>query len=547
MRGFVLLVLSVAISMLVIPLAIRLAPRIGMVDQPDPRKVHKVPVPRVGGLGIAAGTMIPFFFLARVDAVALSFIVGCLVLLAFGVWDDARQISHWPKFLGQLAAVGVVVFWGDLYVTRLPFIEGAVLSPAVGKLFTMFAMVGVINAINHSDGLDGLAAGETLLSLTALAFLGYLTQSGFMTDVALGMIGGLLGFLRYNTHPARVFMGDAGSQVLGFGVAFLVVYLTQVANSAASAALPLLLLGLPIADILVVLYKRISGGMNWFKATRNHVHHRLLDLGFSHYHSVVTIYSFQALLVTAAVLLRYSSDLIVSSVYFGAIAMLFGLLIHAEHSGWRLERRDWLRSTALREQLNRLRRSAVIRTLYVWSIAAIVSALLLMAVSLSGEVPRDFGVTSAVTLLLIGAILAWRRGWRSAILRMAAYVTVVFATYLLTTYPIDTGLTERTGVIVMVLAAALAVFLRFVSDRPFGATPTDYLIAFALLALLAFSNLAGTGEREGLPLHFIAYSIVLFYGCEVIIGHLERWREVLGGASMATLLVVAARGLATGF
>jgi UDP-GlcNAc:undecaprenyl-phosphate/decaprenyl-phosphate GlcNAc-1-phosphate transferase len=238
MRGFVLLVLSVAISMLVIPLAIRLAPYIGMVDQPDPRKVHKVPVPRVGGLGIAAGTMIPFFFLARFDAVALSFIVGCLVLLVFGVWDDARQISHWPKFLGQLTAVGVVVFWGDLYVTRLPFIEGAVLSPAVGKVFTMFAMVGVINAINHSDGLDGLAAGETLLSLTALAFLGYLTQSGFMTDVALGMIGGLLGFLRYNTHPARVFMGDAGSQVLGFGVAFLVVYLTQVRCRCCCSACP---------------------------------------------------------------------------------------------------------------------------------------------------------------------------------------------------------------------------------------------------------------------------------------------------------------------
>ena len=204
-----------------------------------------------------------------------------------------------------------------------------------GKPFTVFALVGAINAVNHSDGLDGLAAGECMLSLIALATLGFLAGSTLVMGLALAAVGGLLGFLRYNSHPARVFMGDSGSQVLGFTVAFLTIYLTQVADTALSAALPLLLLGVPIADILAVLYQRIAGGMNWFKASRNHVHHRLLDLGFRHYETVIIIYSIQASLVVSAVLLRYQSDSTIAAVYLLVAAALFAVLTLAERSGWR--------------------------------------------------------------------------------------------------------------------------------------------------------------------------------------------------------------------
>ncbi len=185
MTAFFLLVCSIATSMLVIPLAWRLAPHIGMVDQPDARKVHKLPVPRVGGWGIVAGCLLPLLLLGLSDPLLQSFMAGALVLFVFGAWDDARQISHWPKFGGQLLAVGLVVFWGGLYITRLPFIDGDALDPLAGKLFTMVAMVGVINAINHSDGLDGLAAGETLLSLIAVGFLGYLADAPLVAHLAL--------------------------------------------------------------------------------------------------------------------------------------------------------------------------------------------------------------------------------------------------------------------------------------------------------------------------------------------------------------------------
>jgi UDP-GlcNAc:undecaprenyl-phosphate GlcNAc-1-phosphate transferase len=399
-KSFFLLVISAAVSMMVIPLAWRLAPHIGMIDQPDPRKVHSAPVPRIGGWGIAAGCLVPLLFLRNFDPLLLSFIAGTLVLFVFGTWDDARQLGHWPKFVGQLVAVGIVVFWGDLYVTRIPFVDGTVLSPLIGQLLTVVAMVGVINAINHSDGLDGLAAGETMLSLIALAFLGYQSGSALGMEVALAMIGGIIGFLRYNTHPARVFMGDSGSQILGFAVAFLVIHLVQVANTAVSAALPLLLLGLPIADINAVLYQRIRGGMSWFKATRNHVHHRLLDLGFSHYQSVVVIYSFQAVLVTSGVLLRYASDWTITLLYFGAIAALFIVLVRAERAVWQWIPKTWPQLESLSTWIAGLRANNRVQDVVVWVIAGTGAVLMLVAATLSATVPKDFGVTAALAALL---------------------------------------------------------------------------------------------------------------------------------------------------
>lgn len=548
MTAFFLLVTSIAASMLVIPLAWRLAPHIGMVDQPDARKVHKVPVPRIGGWGIFAGCLLPLLLLGPEDHLRQSFVAGILVLFAFGAWDDARQISHWPKFAGQLLAVGLVVFWGDLYVTRLPFTDGEVLGEWTGRAFTMVALVGVINAINHSDGLDGLAAGETLLSLVAVAFLGYLAGAPLVIHLALVVIGGIFGFLRYNTHPARVFMGDAGSQVLGFAIGFLVVYLIQDANSAASAALPLLLLGLPIADICMVLYLRIRGDMNWFKATRNHVHHRLLDLGFSHFQSVVAIYSLQACLVTAAVLLRYAPDLVVIGVYAVAVSALFIALGNAERSGWRLAADAWQLPARISGLMARVQHQPRVQATFVWAIAALVSLLMPFAVFGSGQVPRDFGILAGAAVLLSVLVLAAHRPWRGQALRVAAYVTAAFAAYLLTTYPTasDPAFLHGFGAVILLLATLLGIFVRFVSKQRFGATPTDYLIAFAVIALLAFRALGQGGGAFDASLRFVTFAIVLFYGCEIVIGHLHRWRAVLGSASLATLLMVAVRGLGTG-
>ena len=325
--------MSMAIRMASIPILMRFASVLGMVDLPDPRKVHALPIPRVGGVGIVICELVAMAIWLSFTPLISSFIFGCIVLLVFGVWDDIMELGHYVKFGGQFIAAVVVVYYGGLYVEHFPFIGLATLPESIGKPFTVIAIVGVINALNHSDGLDGLAGGESILSLGAIAYFAYLYEGLDVLVIAAASIGGIFGFLRFNSHPAKVFMGDGGSQFIGFTIAILVIMLTQQVNPVLSPALPLLLIGLPIVDILAVFFLRAKGGMNLFKATRNHIHHRLLELGFYHYESVILIYSIQAFFVICAMLMPYENDLFITSVYLLTSAFIFTVLTISERRG----------------------------------------------------------------------------------------------------------------------------------------------------------------------------------------------------------------------
>jgi UDP-GlcNAc:undecaprenyl-phosphate GlcNAc-1-phosphate transferase len=315
---------ATVVSMALIPLMVRLAPSLGMLDRPDPRKVHTAPVPRVGGVGIVLGSLLPILLWSPTEQWLLAFVSGAVVLLVFGVWDDMRELGHYTKFLGQIIAAVLVVYFGDIYITQLPFItfEGTLVT-AIGKPFTVFAIIGMINALNTSDGLDGLAGGMSLLSLGCIAYLAFLVDSGPIVMIAIAALGGVFGFLRYNTHPARVFMGDGGSQFLGFTLGVLAVVLTQQANLALSPVLALLILGLPIVDIVVVMVRRIRGGTKWYRPHKDHVHHRLLQMNFHHYEAVMIIYSIQMFFIACAIFLGYESDALLMSIYLATSALLF--------------------------------------------------------------------------------------------------------------------------------------------------------------------------------------------------------------------------------
>ncbi|HFD13285.1 MAG TPA: undecaprenyl/decaprenyl-phosphate alpha-N-acetylglucosaminyl 1-phosphate transferase [Crenotrichaceae bacterium] len=324
------------ISMVLIPVMIRMAPRLGMVDKPESRKVHLQPIPRVGGVGIVVGAIAAIIIWLPLDTLIWSYLAGALVLFVFGALDDSLELGHYVKFIGQFVAVGIVIFVGDVWVSNIPFIE-VPLSETTGKIFTFFAIVGVINAINHSDGLDGLAGGESLLSLACMAYLAIIInepEGQALLIMIFAVIGGILGFMRFNNHPAQIFMGDSGSQFLGYSLAIFTIILTQQVHTSVSMALPLLILGLPVADILGVFAQRVYHGMNWFKASKNHIHHRLLELGFDHYQSVIVIYSIQVFLVVSAVKFRYASDLFVAGLYITTCALLFLVLYFLEKSGW---------------------------------------------------------------------------------------------------------------------------------------------------------------------------------------------------------------------
>jgi UDP-GlcNAc:undecaprenyl-phosphate GlcNAc-1-phosphate transferase len=400
----------------------------------------------------------------------------------------------------------------------------------------------MINAMNHSDGLDGLAGGESLISLGALAFLFYLSGSESALIIALAVIGGIYGFMRYNTHPARVFMGDSGSQFLGFTLAFLVLVLTQWVDRDISPTVALLLLGLPIIDIIAVLIKRMRAGMSWFLATRNHFHHRLLDLGFVHRESVVIIYTVQTLSVTLGVLLRHHDGWIILTVYILLCVGLLMLIILAEKKGWQHDDQSSTEKLSLAYSHDYLSRFLVVLPRRFLSIG--VSLYLVIMSFIVATVPRDFAVMSGLVIVLMTLDIFFGHGPRSIMHRALIYIIVVSIIYLGVSFPPDIHINIQllTTIFYTLLALAFTVAVKFSPRRrkiEFNTTPMDYLVIVVLIASLVASkgNIWGNDI-----LLFIVGMIIILYACELLSTESrEKWNSLSAGA-MVSALVLSVRG-----
>lgn len=329
--------IALFLSIALVPFFIRHSAWLGLVDIPDGiRKIHTQAIPRCGGLAIALAALLPSLYFAALP-LQIGFLSAAMVIVFFGFLDDKYDLDFRWKFAGQI--LSAVLFVNTLpEITRLPFF----LSPAdwswLGYAGIFVFVLGATNAVNLSDGLDGLAGGTILLSLSLLAYLAYLAQVNQVALVAIALIGALLGFLRYNTHPATVFMGDAGSQFIGFTTAALSILLTQDSNCAISPVLPLLILGLPLIDTAMVMTIRIKQGRSPFSPDKNHIHHQLMRFGFHHYEAVAIIYLIQAVFVFLAFSLRFSSDSKILVIYLGYAGLLVTLLMGLHRSGWTVQR-----------------------------------------------------------------------------------------------------------------------------------------------------------------------------------------------------------------
>lgn len=534
-------VTAMAISMAVIPLMARLAPRIGMIDRPDPRKVHVKPIPRAGGVGIVLGALIPIVLWLPMDELMRAYVLGSIILLVFGVWDDISELGHYTKFVGQFTAVALVVYYGELYVTHLPFMGGETIPALFGMPFTIFAMIGAINALNHSDGLDGLAGGMSLLSLAGMSYLAFLSDGFSVIFIASATLGGVFGFLRFNTHPAKVFMGDGGSQFLGFTLGFLVIFLVERVNPALSAALPALLLGLPIIDILAVFAQRAYHGMNWFRASKNHVHHRLLELGFDHYEAVVVKYSIQAVFVVSAIFFGYESDALILAIYLGVATMLFVLLTTAEHKGWRAHATNKESRMALVIRAIKAHRFFTLASTNV--VAVFISIYFIFVSAMSPHVPQDLAIASAILVLaLVLALFLTRGNSGSIVVRAAHYVTAAFVVYLATKALVKYSPILETAELTyfIVLAVVIGFSVRYAGKNQFTTTPMDYLVIF--IVLLAGILLRQLPEKIDIgPMAIML--IILFYGCEFVTMHMKRAWNILNISTVASLVLLSVKGL----
>lgn len=335
MEFFLSFFTSVLVSIALIPILIRLAGTLNLMDEPGERKVHTLPIPRCGGIGIASGVVVAFLLFIPFKNTVISLIAGGGIIVLFGLIDDQINLSYKWKFAGQFLAV-LVTMAGGLTFSYLPFFGVEAAPDFLTLPLTVLFVIGVTNAVNMSDGLDGLAAGIMLLTISAIAFLAILVQGDEIVIMSLAVAGGIVGFLWFNTHPAIVFMGDTGSQFIGFMAAFLSIYLTQDVFRALNPALPLLLLGLPILDTISVMTLRVRSGLSPFSPDKRHIHHRLLDIGFTHAEVVGTIYLVQGVFLLGAFLLRVASDFAVVGVYLLICCAILSFLHIAEQREWAL-------------------------------------------------------------------------------------------------------------------------------------------------------------------------------------------------------------------
>jgi len=525
---------ALVLTMALIPPLIRVAERLSVIDLPNERKVHSVAIPRIGGIAMVAGACVPILLWLPHSSTIHAFFSALLLLLVFGAWDDSRELDYRLKFLGQFLAVFMIVFWGKVQIAVFPF-AGMDPVPAVFSIpVTIVFLVGVTNAVNLSDGLDGLAAGVALLSLAAIALLAKLAGGDAVILASFVVAGTIFGFLRYNTYPARIFMGDTGSQFLGFTVGVLSVMLTQQVNTALNPWLPLFLVGVPIVDTLFVMTKRISEGHSPFAADKNHMHHRLLSLGMAHYEAVSAIYISQLAFLLAAFLLRYQADIVVFLAYLGLAGLILGglLLFQAKQgeAGW----------SRLTRHVVRLDSSERLKRWVLNTIQCGVPAYLLARALLLPDVPRDIALSSLILLAILLVRLVWAERLRFVSLRLLVFPTIAFAIYLMHSNPADTALMPpvvNIGLLIILLVLMLFV-IRTTRGQAFQTTPTDLLV-IALAGGVGVLYQQGMIEATLVPVVFGI--VVLFYAAELIMRHMQQAWNCFTLGMVAVLVVMALR------
>ncbi len=336
--AFVIACIAAAI---VTPFTIRLAFKVGAVDIPkDERKIHSKAMPRIGGLAFIFGFLISTFIMFVcceidktinfVDVNLIGFYAGAFVIVITGLMDDIKGLKPFVKLTGQLIAALCVVFSGmRIAYIEIPFLEMYGLNELLSILITIGWIVGVTNAINLIDGLDGLATGVSAISVISLLTIFVLNGAAEIPLILVAaLLGSLIGFLPYNFNPAKTFMGDVGSNFLGYTLATVSMLGMAKTYTVMAIVLPVIVLALPIFDTLFAIVRRLLSGKSIMQADRGHLHHRLLDLGLTQKQAVLVLYAITAVLGIFAIVLMKKG--ILSLIIFAA-TILFLILLEAKN------------------------------------------------------------------------------------------------------------------------------------------------------------------------------------------------------------------------
>ena len=306
LNDIMMALLALLISLILVPFVAKLAIKIGAVDKPNERKVHTKIMPRMGGLAIYLSFFAVLFLSHEMTMQHIGLLTGGTVLVLVGIIDDKTDMPAKIKLLGQIFAACIVVAAGVRVEFMTNFILGGVFPLYIFSVpFTVLWIVAITNAVNLIDGLDGLAAGTSIIAAATMAISGYATGQREMASMALILIGASLGFLKYNFHPAKIFMGDTVSMFLGYNLSVLAIMGFTKSFTVLSLVTPILVLAIPILDTLFAIIRRKMNNKPIFKPDKNHLHHCLLNYGFSHRNTVLIIYAVSAVLALCGLIMTY--------------------------------------------------------------------------------------------------------------------------------------------------------------------------------------------------------------------------------------------------
>ena len=300
--------LAAGVSFSSTPLVKALSVKVGAVDVPkDSRRMHNHPIPRMGGLAIFFGFVVAMLLFVPLDRPKQGMLLGAVIIVVLGMLDDKYALPAKPKFLVQIIAALITVMAGNRIevlsnpniFSPNPYWELGALSIPV----TVIWIVAITNAVNLIDGLDGLACGVSTISAATMLVIALRVEEWNVAVMMAALVGACIGFLPYNFNPAKIFMGDTGSTFLGFIMATMSVEGMFKQYTIISFVVPFLMLGLPIFDVCFAVVRRVSHGQSPMKPDRGHVHHRLIDMGFSQKQAVGVLYVISAILGLSAVVL----------------------------------------------------------------------------------------------------------------------------------------------------------------------------------------------------------------------------------------------------
>ena len=518
------LLISIVITIALMPFTRELACRLQAVDRPNQRKIHEQDMPKCGGMAMAVGAMTPLVLWAPMTDFNKSLLIGTVIIVLFGIADDIKDLSPYMKLLGQFLAAIVAIFIGGIRIADfgnlLP--AGIVMPQWLVIPVTVVVIIGVTNATNLSDGLDGLAGGIALLIFLCIGYLGAIEKDWYVTMACIAVGGAVFGFLRFNSHPAQLFMGDAGSQLLGFVAIMLSIKLTQQSDRL-SVLLPLIIIGLPILDTLTVMIKRLAKGRSPFAADRTHFHHQLIEIGFFHTEAVLVIYVAQSLLITFAIVYHQLNDWLILSFYLCFSLSVLGSSHFFEKTGYRVNRDLFLNKIKARLQPLKDRGQAIKIAFGIVKYG--VPSLLLFNALFPSPGGRYYFIYSIIFLALLAIEWFLKKPFLDRLIKLGLYLLTPFIIY-----HCDQGLymyLDPTFIIaynLLYLVLLIAVFFTMRLTRRangFKSSTLDFLVIFVILLI---PNLPGAAIK-GYHLGLVAVkAVILYYSYEVLVGETRKKR-----------------------